>query len=177
MAPIQWWHPSGRAARELLSLNILGINVPNRPNFCLNARGYRIGRRVAPLCRKRVGTCPDDGALSATIHTECSFLISKINKRILAVSGESRHTMLRFGLRQSNCVSKTIRQGRYYRCIDARIKTTGTLQEYHTRAAMVGIAAANEVVVQASLGEITPERESWLLSVTSSPSSLGYDVT
>lgn len=139
--------------------------------------------------QKRIRMRSGDRELSTTIHTECGLLINEINNHILTLSADSRQSTQhlldrltaikeRIGKRRTR---KAIFQGitvlRLYGGSD-KDDLMVALQEYQSRAALLGSVAVNDVVLRiSSTGGITADIQSSLLSITSGLNGLGYNMT
>jgi len=138
--------------------------------------------------QKRVRMRSGDRALTTTIHIECGILISDINNHILTLTTESRQAAqhlvdrliaikARIEKRQSRkSLVKGVTVLRLYGGSD-KDDLMAALQEYQTRAALIGSVAVNAVLSQVNRDRITEDVQSSLLSITSGLTGLGYNMT
>ena len=116
--------------------------------------------------QKRIRMRSGDRELGTTIHTECVILINDINNHILTLSADSRQATQHL-LDRLTTIKERIERRRTRKAILKGITVLRlyggsdkddlmvALQEYQSRAALVGSVAVNDVVSQISSGGIT----------------------
>jgi hypothetical protein len=138
--------------------------------------------------QKRVRMRSGDKALSATIDAECGILINEIKKHILTLSADSRQAVQHL-LDRLTTIKSRIEQRKTRKAIIKGISVLRlygssdkddllvALQEYQSRAALIGGVALNNVLLQTSRGGMTQELERSLVSITNALTTLGYDMS